>query len=351
MQLALSSDDRGTDELVDRVVASASSVPDFGLDVVATLSWAARVGGEMPLPGRGETARLWGILAGVAAIDVAGARILEPHLDAIAILEQASADGVVDADAVAGLDLSAESSWGVYAAEGPGVRLEATEHDGAWTVEGTKPWCSLAAHVSHALVTGWIGEGERGLFAVRMRDSDVHPHDGPWVSRGLRQVVSASVDFDRVRAVPVGGPGWYLRRPGFAWGGMGVAAAWWGAAHPLRDALTRAAQGAGADQLASVHLGSADLALWAARAVLAEAAAELDTPGSGLDPKLLAARVRACAADAVERVLTTADHALGPGPLTSDETYARRVADLRIYIAQHHAERDLARLGRMAADR
>ncbi|CPU68102.1 dehydrogenase [Mycobacteroides abscessus] len=39
-------------------------------------------------------------------------------------------------------------------------------------------------------------------------------------------------------------------------------------------------------------------------------------------------------------------HALGPGPLTTDERFARRVADLGLYVRQHHAERDDASLGR-----
>jgi hypothetical protein len=48
-------------------------------------------------------------------------------------------------------------------------------------------------------------------------------------------------------------------------------------------------------------------------------------------------------------VLTTVGHALGPGPLAHDETHAARVADLTLYVRQHHAERDLAALGRLVA--
>jgi hypothetical protein len=39
--------------------------------------------------------------------------------------------------------------------------------------------------------------------------------------------------------------------------------------------------------------------------------------------------------------------ALGPGPLAFDEDHARRVADLTLYIRQHHAARDDAALGRL----
>ena len=42
-------------------------------------------------------------------------------------------------------------------------------------------------------------------------------------------------------------------------------------------------------------------------------------------------------------------HALGPGPLAMDAEHAARVADLTLYVRQHHAERDLAALGRLVA--
>ena len=63
------------------------------------------------------------------------------------------------------------------------------------------------------------------------------------------------------------------------------------------------------------------------------------------DPELLALRTRAVVADAVEQVLRQAAHALGPAPLAFDAGHAARVADLELYVRQHHAERDLAALG------
>ena len=43
--------------------------------------------------------------------------------------------------------------------------------------------------------------------------------------------------------------------------------------------------------------------------------------------------------------LTETGRALGPAPLTSAEEHARRVADLTVYVRQHHGDRDLARTG------
>jgi hypothetical protein len=37
----------------------------------------------------------------------------------------------------------------------------------------------------------------------------------------------------------------------------------------------------------------------------------------------------------------------GPGPLAFDEPYAKRMADLALYVRQHHAMRDDAQLGKL----
>ena len=228
------------------------------------------------------------------------------------------------------------------------MRVEAVETPSGWVLTGTKPWCSLAAHVSHALVTAFVG-AERRLFAVAMNAPGVRPHAGPWVARGLPHIVSAPVDFVGAPAVPIGEAGWYLRRPGFAWSGMSVAACWWGGAHGLLAALRAAASTERADQVALVHLGRADAALWAARATLREAADLIDGDVS-VDSKLLAERVRAAVVDAATTTLDEADRALGPGPLVADSAHARRVADLQLYLRQHHALRDAARLGRLVVE-
>lgn len=320
---------------VRAALQSADAVDGFGTDIAATLAWV------VGLPRPGSLAATWELLASVAARDVAAARVLEPHLDALGILHEAAADGYPTP--VRG------GSWGVFAAEGPGVRLEARQDAGSWTLHGTKPWCSLAADLDHALVTAWLDDDRRQLFALDLRDPAVTARTGPWHARGLRGVVSAPIDVDGAAAVPVGAPGWYLRRPGFAHGGVGVAACWWGGAMPVRSALVDAARADGADQLARVHAGRADVALWAARAVLVETATAFDA-GDAASEGLRAARARTVVADAVETVLAEAAHALGPLPLVADEAHARRVADLQVYVRQHHGPRDVARIGRDLAE-
>ena len=59
--------------------------------------------------------------------------------------------------------------------------------------------------------------------------------------------------------------------------------------------------------------------------------------------------MRATVARACEETLARAGHALGPAPLALDAAHAKRVADLQLYVRQHHAERDLASLGETLA--
>lgn len=331
------------------VLADAERSAAIGAGIRSTLEWCVRSGRSIPQMGEGDTAGLWDLLAATAHRDVATARILEPHVDALGILRQAGTDLTAGRDPWRLLSIAADddSSWGVFAAEGSGLRVEAVETSQGWTLTGTKPWCSLAAHLSHALVTASVGD-QRRLFAVALRTPEVHPHDGPWVARGLADIVSAPVDFDGARGVPVGAPGWYLERAGFAWGGMSVAACWWGGALAVREALMAAASSERADQVAFVHAGRSDAALWGARAVLREAA-ELIDMRADIDMRLLAERVRCTVADAVSTTLAEADAALGPGPLVVDDSYARRVADLHLYLRQHHGLRDSARIARLVS--
>ncbi len=301
-------------------------------DVGAALAVASELGGALPVPGAGRTAHLWSALASVAAADLTVARVLEPHLDAQAILAQAG-------------EPEGTGTWGVFAAEGPGEPLRAEPRGAAYVLNGRKHWCSLAAVLDRGLISAWVGE-ERQLFAVDLTQPGVSAVPGTWVARGLAAVDSGPVDFTDATARPVGEPGWYLERPGFAWGGMGVAAVWFGGAVGIARRMLAAASRRPPDQVAQMHLGAVDAGLHAARCVLEQSAAALDAgtltgPAGGR----AALRVREVVALTAEDVLRRVAHGLGPGPLATDEDHARRVADLELYLRQWHAERDQAALG------
>jgi len=271
--------DVGSSRAGDSVALRAQADPDLRSlsgraraargDLEKALALAADLGGELPVPATGHTLRLWESLATLGAADLTVARVVEPHLDALAILAEAQHHG----HGVGGV-------WGVFAAEG-GERLRAVSSDeGEWTLTGTKPWCSLADRISHALVTAWVDDSRRGLFAVDLRHPGVQLQSdhAPWAARGLVQVRSTGLEFDQVAALPVGAPGWYLERPGFAWGGIGVAAVWYGGAVAVARRLREASTHREPDQIALAHLGAVDVALDRARAVLVEAASVVDGP-------------------------------------------------------------------------
>jgi alkylation response protein AidB-like acyl-CoA dehydrogenase len=315
-------------ELPPWAEAMFAAATSAGEDVRSGLELACRYGARLPQAGAGQTETRWRLLAEVSARDLTVGRILEAHSDALAILAEA------DEETVGG-------TWGVFAAEGPGARLDAEAEGGRYLLTGAKPWCSLAGELDHALVTAHIDD-ERQLFAVDLRQPQVRvgPPSG-WVARGLRNVVSSPVHFVGASARAVGEPGWYLNRPGFAWGGMGVAACWYGGALAVGRSLRAAMTERGGD-LAALYVGTVDVALHGASSTLSEAARQVDAGQAG---EVLALRVRGVVADAVERTLMQAGHALGPARLAFDEEHARRVADLELYVRQHHAEYDLARLG------
>jgi alkylation response protein AidB-like acyl-CoA dehydrogenase len=321
-------------------------------DIDRALTLARDLGADLPTPGVGQTRSRWSALATLGAIDLTVARVAEPHLDALAILAESGQPELADATLTG-------STWGVYAAEGGTARLRARPNPGlepqasnAWQLDGTKPWCSLAEVVDHALVTAWIGEDQRALFAVSLRQPGVtaQAQPGTWVSHGLSSVRSTPTSYQSAEATLVGAPGWYLQRDGFAWGGIGVAAIWFGGAVGVARRLHRQATERELDQIGWAHLGTVDSVLHAARSVLVESADEIDHGrADGESGALLALRVRQVVADAVELTIRVADHALGPDPLAFEDEHATRVSDLRVYVRQHHAERDTAALGRAAA--
>jgi alkylation response protein AidB-like acyl-CoA dehydrogenase len=311
-------------------------------DVAAALRVATDLSRSGCRPGDGHTVDYVRVLATLGLLDATVVRAVEPHLDAQAILQQAGLGAVIPA-----IGADATSTWGVYAAHAPGHRLDARQGPDGWTLSGTKPWCSLAGQVSHAVITAEVGGREQRAFAVRLDSAHVTTVPARWVARGLTAIPSGPIELDHAPAIAVGEPGWYLDRPGFGWGAIGVAAAWYGIALALGAALTDYAATRTSDRILLAQLGNVDEMLFSAGSCLERAADMIDAGACPETTQLLAQRVRAVVVRCAEAVLQTVGHALGPGPLVSDESHARRVADLGVYLRQHHGERDLAYLGEL----
>jgi len=297
---------------------------------------------ELPLPASGRTTERWQGLALLAEDDIVAARIAEAHIDAIAIIHE-----------LGGKPPESGQLWGVWAAESPDAVVIATDNGGAFTLSGTKVWCSGAGFCTHALVSARLEDGRRGLFAVAVTDPAVKPLPSTWWNAGMASSDTRPVQFTNAHAVGVGEPGDYLDRPGFWHGAIGVAACWLGGARRVAEPLYRCASSKSADAYSLAHLGAVDAALAAGDAILTAAATQIDAdPFDRADTAhLLARRVRAIVEHAADEAITRTGRALGPGPLCQDGRHAQRVADLTIYIRQSHAERDLAELGRLAGRR
>ena len=291
---------------------------------------------DLPLPGSGQTAERWRAFARLAQEDLVAVRLAEGDADARAILAE-----------LGGPLAGAPEQWAVWAARPPGQRLSAESRAGGWRITGRMPYCSGATSATHALVVADATDGTR-LFAVALEQSGITPVPGTWLAVGMAASDSLDVEFHDSDAMPVGLPGQYVDRPGFWYGGMGVAACWYGGAVGVARALADAAQQRDVGPAALVHLGAIDVELAAGQALLDEAAATVDAAPS--DPhgtaQLRAQRLRAFVADVAADVVTRVGRALGAGPLCHDEAHARRVADLSVYLRQHHAEKDLETIGR-----
>ncbi|MGZ8177734.1 acyl-CoA dehydrogenase [Williamsia sp. SKLECPSW1] len=299
------------------------------------------VGGlRLPAPGSGHTAGRFDALADLARADIPTARLIEAHVDAEQILTDLGGDTP-----------GPDELWGVWAAEAPDARLEATLRDGRWHLSGVKAWCSGARGCTHALVTAWVdgpSGPDRALFAVDLRRGGVSTDDArSWWSAGMAATDTRPVRFDDVSARRVGSGADYLDRPGFWHGAIGVAACWFGGTLLVADRVLRTRRD---DPVTRAHIGAVDAALWAGRSVLAEAAAAVDRrPDDVAVAHTTALRTRAVVEGVATAVLDRAGRALGPGPMVSDASHAAAVADLTVYIRQSHADHDLAALGDLVA--
>jgi len=297
---------------------------------------------SLPQPGSGRTLARWQFLSGLAGHDLSLAKIYEAHADALAIHAE------LDTPRAAAAGCAQPEIWGVWAARPPRSELcFASRHGDQVSLSGVKPWCSGAAFVTHALVTCVDGDGHDWLAALAIDQPGVTVTARGWEAVGMAATQSVEVDVLDARATLIGQSGAYLRRRGFWHGGAGIAACWYGAAAALAVRLRQAAQRRDDPHL-EAHLGAADTALCAARALLRETAHTLDASPLA-DAMPLALRVRAATESAVEVTLRACARSLGAGPLCRDRWFARMAADLPVFVRQSHAEHDLAALAKQIA--
>ncbi len=307
-------------------------------DVLALFSeFVATQSADLPLPGSGATWRRFTTLADWASRDLSVGRLCEGHADALAIIAEAGASPVSGA------------SYGVWTARSGRATTFAERVDRGWRLTGSKEFCSGGRILDRALVSAATSEGYL-LFDIDVAQQVSSLVPGSWPAVGMANSMSETLEFGGpiVSDSQVIGPAdFYLQRPGFWFGGAGVAACWFGGAAGLINGLVPWINSEPTES-SLVDLGVAVSELETMRYTLKGVADDIDQ-----DPYDLGRRaqyrtmvVRHVVRNAALEVLNRVASAGGARPLCHDEDQSRRAADLFVYLSQHHGTVDAQELGR-----
>jgi hypothetical protein len=287
-------------------------------------------------------------LLAIGRTDVPLARLSEGHVDAVRILGQV------------GRTPAPGALYGVWASRsqrtGVGARVAA---DG-FVVDGTLRFASGTGVVDRALVPAWLDDEHHLLLDLDVADLPSDPT--AWKTTAMELSRSHTVEIrhcEVAAAAQVGEVNFYLSRPAFFPGGVGVAACWAGGAARLADRLHARLSGPVAPQL-QARLGRIRTDLVVAAAAVRGAADRLDVllprgwprgdrgpavAGEGGDWQGIATEARAVVGDAVARVLEETRRIAGPAGLAFDEELGRARADLDLYVLQQSSDGDAFFLG------
>ena len=147
----------------------------------------------------------------------------------------------------------------------------------------------------------------------------------------------------------IGPTNFYLSRPGFFPGGVGVAACWAGGAARIADLTRRPTARSGRGRATSTGPDAHPPGRRRGRS-------HDGRPGPGalcwrsptpiwLEVQALSTEARAVVAGAVHGVLSEAQRVAGPAGLAFDEDLTRAVHDLQLYVLQQNADADELFLG------
>lgn len=265
--------------------------------------------------------------------DVGLSRLFEGHVDAARILAQAGGRPVSGA------------LYGVWASRSQRTGVRATPSGTGLILDGTLRFASGLGVIHRALVPVWTGP-DRHLLV----DLDLCSVGSPELMPDTSQWQTAAMEVSRSHTLAISGlaveasqligpPGFYLDRPGFFPGGVGVAACWLGGAARVADLVLARLSDPVPTQL-QLRLGELRRHLSTASALLSVAGRELDRddPGTSSVERAVAAETRWAVATAVHGVLDQAHQIAGPAGLAYDRGLTHAVHDLRLYVLQHNAD-------------
>lgn len=310
----------------------------------------------------------WRLLSALGRTDLVLARLTEGHLDAQAIMAETGRPTV--SDALYGVWASASGGTGLTLTSrtddrrqtnigaAPPTDTEVLRDRALVSLSGTMRFCSGALLLDRALTTARDSSGQLYLFDIDVRSDRLRADPDSWPALGMDASLSLDVVVDDLHVDAsdvVGPPGFYVERSGLPLGGMGVAAVWLGGLQGLVDATCRVLGDRAPDEHGLAHLGAVVVAVESAAATLLAAAERLaQAPANPVTqlcdlPLNELSRIALICRSSVEAAATIAIHRLprvvGPVGLSRDGDFAHRLADLEVFVRQHHGERDLAVLG------
>ncbi len=317
------------------MTGAGSLVPDLPVEELRGSVEAMRTG-VREVARRGD--RLWtGPLPGltdalveVARVDLCLARLVEGHADALRILDQAGRE-------------PEQGVYGVWASRSAGTGVKADREGDGWTVHGELRFASGVDVIDRALLPVWPDPEHHVLLDIDANlvdaDRDSWHTTAMDASRSFTVRLDAKVSAD----AQVGPAGFYLDRPGFVVGGLGPAAVWLGGAQQIVDVVTTNLRSFETTPHQLRRVGLMEQSLWQARAAMSSVLRALET--EQVPPTTEIAQARTAVVLACEHVLVEAPRVVGPAGVSSSARLARGLADLAVYIRQHHLDAELTRLG------
>ena len=277
---------------------------------------------------------LFAALRDVARVDLCLARLVEGHADAMRIIDQAGAR-------------PGEGIYGVWASRSAGTGLSASAAPGGWMLDGVLRFASGIGLVDRALVSSTLDDDHHLLLDIG--SDQVDPDLTSWSTAAMDAARSFTVRVDGAvsGSAQVGHVDFYLSRPGFAVGGLGVAAVWAGGARHVVDAVVAGLRDFTPTAHQSLRLGLMEQAVWTADLAVSSTAAKL----GGLNLDDAAAEIglaRTAVVLSCDIVSEQAPVVVGPAGLSTNARLARVLGDLGIYVRQHHLDTEAARLGTAA---
>jgi alkylation response protein AidB-like acyl-CoA dehydrogenase len=305
---------------------------------------AAMGGEDLLVPGRQPD--LFRVLRLVGCADLSLGRLIEGHINAVALVCRYGDAAQVGALAGAIADGGLAGVWGADDAAG----LRIVRHDQGWRLTGRKIMASGAGFVARPVITAGTEAGPVMLLP-RLAGDDRADRSG-WTAQGMRSTATGSVDFtgmvlgaDQI----LGEPGDFMRQPHFSGGAWRFCAVHLGGAERLVDLLRDhlVSRGRDADPYQVQRVAHCAAATTTAAFWIAEAARRMALPaGDAVQTVAFVNMTRMVTERAALDVLEAVHRGVGLQAFLRPHPIERIARDLATYLRQPVPDLAMADAGR-----